>query len=367
MVALAALTWLACSGEPARQEPAMPEGWPDALARDPTALQALVDADADGWIGLHGGGATPSPGGRGPASRRALAESSRVEAALAGASASAWARLLTAWTEGPGLPPDSALPALAALAAGAPPTAPPPAVAACAAAHAAARHPGEVTAACPSPLVVEADGARRFDDPMVHRTRARLGQGADADVGGLAAIVFSGAWAGADRAVDGTVLLDGPTLSALGLELRPGSGDDPDRVRAAAAGLDRALQRWQAANRDAPGAADVEALAVVQVFRGGLLAAAARAHLDADQPHAAAALLLRARDLQAPRTLGPANRAEVLALTAWAAVETGRTREALDALAPLRPSRPHIAGLISVVEDLAVLEGMRRSGDSRER
>jgi hypothetical protein len=367
VVALAAITWLACSGDAPPTPPAMPEGWPDLLAGDPGALEALVADDAEGWVALHRGDAPAGPSDR-PAGMRARAEDARVEAALDGATTVAWARLLAAWEAGPGLPEGSALPALAGLAAGGAPPAVPPAVAACAAAHASAVSVDDIgRAACPTPLVSEADGARIFPDPLVHRTRARLGMGADAGLDGLPAIIFSGAWSGADRAADGGVRLDGPTMAALGIDLSTSATDDADRARASAAALERAMQSWQDARADAPGATDVAELSLLAVYRSGLLAASARAHLDAGQPHAATALLQRARDLQAPRVLGPANRPEVLALTAWAALATGRTREALDALAPLRRDRAHVAGLVSAVEDLAVLEGMRRTGDSRER
>jgi hypothetical protein len=363
VVALAALTLYACGGAPP-EGPALPSGWPDQLAEDPGVLESLVGADAEGWARLHRG--APARPGDTPADLRMRAEDARVEAALDTAGRLAWRGLLDAWQAGPGLPPDSALPALVALAEGASPAGLPERAARCAMAHAAASAPPSA-AACPSPLVTEADGARTFPDPLVHRTRARLGAGADAALEGLPAIVFSGAWADADRGSDGTPRLDGPTPAALGVDLAPGPTDAPDAARAAAGDLDRGLQAWLAAREDAPGAGDLAELAVTDVYRSGLLAAAARARLEAGQPHAAAALLQRARDLQSARTVGPANRAEVLALQAWAALATGRTREALDALAPLRADRPHVAGLISVVEDLAVLEGMRRAGDSRER
>ena len=116
--------------------------------------------------------------------------------------------------------------------------------------------------ACPTPLVSEAGGRRVFPDPLVHGTRARLGRHADAGLEGLSAIVFSGAWSSDDRSADG-VRLDGPTMAALGIDLEVGETDDADRARAAAASLERALQTWQAAHADAPGAADVAELSLV--------------------------------------------------------------------------------------------------------
>lgn len=357
------LVLAACAGPPPPKALG-PEGWLHAVARDPGVLASLVEADGDGWLDLHRGsvptGSTDSPGAR------ALAEEARVEAALDAVSRAAWPRLLEAWSARGGLPADSVLPEVVALATGDEETGVSARLQACVAHHASAGTLDDAVP-CADPLVSEDDGARRFPDPLVHRTRARIAGAHQPPRTGLEAVVFSGAWSDADLAPTGAVLLDGPGASWLGVDLRPPSSDDPDAAGASAVRLDAGLRAWSAQQENAAGAADLFELSLVEQYRGGLLTAAARARLVAGQPRSAAVLLQRARDLDAPRAVGPVNRAELFALTAWAALEAGRSREALDALLPLRADRPHVAGLVSVVEDLAVLEGMRRSADSRER
>ena len=56
----------------------------------------------------------------------------------------------------------------------------------------------------------------------------------------------------------------------------------------------------------------------------------------------------------------------LFAVLATANLQTGHTREALDALQVLVGPWPEVTGLDELVGDLAVLEGIHRSGDSRE-
>jgi len=363
MASAVLLVVLACTAATPPAPPG-PAGWVDAVAGDPGVLAALAEADGDGWVRLHRG-SIPS-GTVDPPGLRALAEEARVESALDAVSAVAWPRLVAAWTARGSLPEDSALLEVAALAAAGEPGEAPARFQGCVAHHAAAATLADAVP-CADPLVHEADGTRRFPDPLVHRTRARIAGARSAPLSGLESVVFSGAWSEVDLSPEGEILLDGPGASRFGADLRPPSSDDPDAAIDAAARLDAGLRGWRARHEGAPGAADVFELSLLEQYRSGLLTAAARARLSAGQPRAAAVLLQRARDLDDPRDVGPVNRAELFALSAWAALEAGRSREALDALLPLRADRPHVAGLISVIEDLAVLEGMRRSADSRER
>jgi hypothetical protein len=365
---LASAAIVGCSGgegaSPDGPPAGLPPGWPDTLADHPADFGALVAPDRGAWIAWHGGDVQRGVGSVPPLAGLAQAELADTEAALAAGCAVAWARLAGRW-------PDPAVrPALAALAAlaepgplGEVPTEAPAAVAACRAAHVAARGGGPEASCAPLRRVGGGpDGATdAWPDPMVHGTRAaRAGQQADPP------LPFTAAWSEADRADP----LHGPTVAAVAPGLLPAGDDDPAAVQGAVATLDAALATWSTAahdRADADGDALLDDLQLADLWRARVLAAAARAHLQAGEPRSAAALLDLARDLRSPRAVGPVNRPELFALTAWAALETGRAREALDALAPLRPTWPHVEGCVAIVEDLVVLEGMARVGDSRER
>jgi hypothetical protein len=370
MVAVA----LACTSTPSpAPEALLPVGWVGEIAQDPTRFSNALGDSRDGWIALHQGALADATRGGGAPAERARAAEAQVEDAMAFAGAAAWRSLKASWEQNGTLPPDSPLFVLTTLADASvpPPTELPEPIRACQAAHEAARSgagPLPSSPVCPDPLVLEADGQRSWPDPQVHATRAALARRDAAPSSGWDGLLFSGAWTKDDRDAHGTVELNGPSLRAIGVDLRPGESDDPDAALVAVAALDSALGDWRdSLSGTDDGLALIQDLDLVRIYRAQLLAAAARAQLDAAHPRAASALVRVARDLNSPRELGPVNRPQLAALAAWGALETGRTREALDALAPLRTAWPHSAGLVAVVEDLAVLEGMTRLGDSRER
>lgn len=341
---------------------ALPAGWAGELAADPASFATLVADDRDAWIAWHGGDPQTASRSSAAVGPLALAEVHAVEAALAQACHAAWQGLSTRWTASG---EHAALTRLTQLSSpGALPPLPDgatPAEASCHAEHRAARQGGPPPK-CPAPLVAAADGGQAWPDPMVHATRAAR----SAVPAPSAPLALTAAWTAADAGDP----LRGPSLAAAGVDLTPGDADTPERARAAVAALDAALESWDAAQRErvsVDGAGLLDDLSMAAVWRSRVLGAAARAHLDAGQPRSAAALLDLARDLRSPRAVGPVNRPPLFALSAWADLETGRSREALDALAPLRADWPHVEGCVSLVEDLVVLEGMARAGDSRER
>ena len=88
--------------------------------------------------------------------------------------------------------------------------------------------------------------------------------------------------------------------------------------------------------------------------------------LNQGHPKQAVVLVQYAMDLNAPRTLGPVNGPTHFAVLAQAHLESGHTREALDALEVLARSYPEAVGADEILGDLAILEGLDRQGDSKE-
>lgn len=260
--------------------------------------------------------------------------------------------------------------------------------------HAQARggQPDALRLATASPMFsIEATGEgfafeRRFWDPCAHRTLADywFGQVA-ADLGGplpRAATAWTGldgrlfaAWATADDvaaeanadvppAMFGATM---PSLSDLRLGREPSGEDRREIAREEARMLESALDQWRTAlAEDAPpeGLNLLDELHLFDRFRQEWLLARARKHLAEGRRAQALALAHLARD--ASQGVGPANAPSVYAILAAAELENGHTREALDALQILARARTDLVSVREIVSDLAVLEGIDRTGDSKE-
>lgn len=105
-------------------------------------------------------------------------------------------------------------------------------------------------------------------------------------------------------------------------------------------------------------------LALSERLRQEVLIARSRTLMN-DSPALAGALAEIAWDAT-DRAVGPRNTAGAASTRARALLQQGRTREALDALEPLLTVMPESAGAREWVADLAVLEGLDRTGDSKE-
>jgi hypothetical protein len=255
----------------------------------------------------------------------------------------------------------------------------------------------------PVATVEEADFVRQFWDPCVHRTlsdlwldRAVRDASTGSGSGGATQAIDGGRWRKLDRmsaegdlgallfapwpnAADltadlataeslGVVGANAPSLRQLGVGTSTSPSDDPEaakqEVRLFDAGLD-ALQRRISDLGDAEGATVVNDLGLVHRFRQEWLVVRARRALADRHPRSALTLLELARD-HAERTLGPRNSPSLFALTALARLQLGHTREALDALHVLSQVHPEVKGIVEVTGELAVLQALDRSGDSKE-
>ncbi len=417
---------LGCSGGEPPAPPvlasALDSGWVASLVASPDAFgQLMTDQSRDGWVALHGAD-WPAAAARldGLPAARAELELALLNEDLARVAAATWPRLSDAWVASDPAVAASPLPLLAALAqasAGQDDAArarvadrsdgdralveavltqqaadlavdPDDPLQACVTAHIAVRT-GDAEALpvrCPTtdPLL-QVDG-RSFYDPMgfsttahQHRQRAdRIAGGAlgpALQAGGLEGLLFSGWWSRADLdaalADDPTLAAPfgaGPTLAALSLP-DAGDADEPQGARERVRALDQALDAWEQARHDAAdadGRALLDDLRLVALLRSRILLGWARAALAEDRPHQATAYLQLAHDVEAARQLGPTNPPGLFALQAEAALRTGRTREALDALSVLEPAYPSVRALDETAGDLAVLAGMGRHGDSKE-
>jgi hypothetical protein len=188
--------------------------------------------------------------------------------------------------------------------------------------------------------------------------------------------VFSGTWTVADASAEWsrdpggrTVGAEGPTLAALELDRPAGDADEAEDARAQVRLLDGFLDGWALARMPAfseEGRAVLHDLGILPVYRAQVLLAKARTALMDGRPHQAAAFARMGLDLARPREIGPTNPAGLHVVLATALLETGRSREALDTLQVLAEAMPALEAIDSIVEDLVVLEGMGRVGDSKE-
>ncbi|MBN1336943.1 MAG: hypothetical protein JXB39_13380 [Deltaproteobacteria bacterium] len=186
----------------------------------------------------------------------------------------------------------------------------------------------------------------------------------------LSAVIFGPCHASSDCTAfqdvprSGTALLDD---FGMGASLPP--TDDADQARRAVRALDARFDSWTASLHgtvSADGRALLDDLALAAVFRSRVLLAEARVAMRSDQPARALTLALLALDLASARQIGPVNHPGLYAVMAEAQLRTGHTREALDALQVLETLLPGLGGLEEAANDLAVLQGIDRYGDSKE-
>lgn len=154
----------------------------------------------------------------------------------------------------------------------------------------------------------------------------------------------------------------------LGLSVDVPDVDDPEAAREEVRRMDHILDGTRAlleAQADPDGLAVLQQVRPLAHLRQDVLVDRARRDLRAGHHRRAYATLLLARDVT-EREIGVANGPALFALLAEANLRAGRSREALDALQPLVARFPETAATREIVSDLVVLEGMDRTGDSKE-
>lgn len=377
-------TLLSCtSSSPSVDSPGPPAGWVTTLAREPTRFAALVEADGDraAWAALHRGEPHEALQAAGTVGHRARLAAEQNARDVDRVVVRAWPRLGSAWDERGGIPPQSALPRLVADALGDIPAAAAwreraagvslsPTEQACATARERALSAGDpsLLAPCRGVQRAEASGAaqRQLYDPLLARSRAQALAAMDArqppspSSDPLAATLFSSTWGPCPEGAPGC------HEGWLGVATLPTTADD---ARAELRRLDQALNAALADLRpglEPAGAELLDGLRLDAVFRARHLTARARACLDAGHPAAALVFAQAARDLEAPREIGPASPPAAFALSAAASLDLGRTRAALDALRVLADHDPTAQGAAETVALLAVVESLSRAGDSKE-
>lgn len=253
--------------------------------------------------------------------------------------------------------------------------------------------PAALVAAARAPVAVvaEKDFERQFWDPCVYRTLSELWlDRAERDLGGsgwkvvahLAApsVGLEGSlfapWPTTEdlraelMVADGLGLLGSrsPSMRRLGVGTRTSPNDDADAARQEVEALDAGLDAWaKKLDEQAPdeGRALLRDLGLVARFRQEWLVTRARLALAEEHPLMALVYVELARD-HAARGIGPANPAALYAVGAEARLRLGHTREALDALHVVVEAHPEVVGLKETLDDLAVLQGISREGDSKE-
>ncbi len=387
------LLWGCTDPEPPREASPLDEGWPAALLGRPEALTEAISSHREGWISLHRNDLSGALAAGGAPAIRASQELTVVERDLAALSAAVWERTFSTWESRSGIPQGSGIPVIAALAAldaGAAARAEAwlarggaygdPAVAAlaeqlygglsavsgegiagCIAAHREARATRDAAplSVCPDgPLITERTDShtRALYSPLIFTTLAAIHAPTAPEPTGMAGVLFSDRWAEGDRGLEGT-------LTALGLTA---PGADPQSARDLVSGLDAHLDAWlrHASEVNPEGAGLLGELQIVSGYRARLLTGLARQHLD--EPQVALTLAQLALDVEHSREIGPLNPPGLFVSLATASFQTGRTREALEYLAPLAGSWPEIVGLDETLSDLVVLESLERVGDSKE-
>lgn len=406
---------------PPQPEGAVPDlGWIGVVSRDPASFSALMTSTGrDGWVQLHAhddARATATFGDDLTLRSRPAWKVAMLERDLAGLSATAHERLFTAWAARGPLPPGAAaiaawsawcgdgdpdawaarVPAgdpgaeLVARLSIAPDSWASPvdeATARLAAHHAALSTDPLAPWDRPDAPVLEIPGdpPRVWFDPCfhqvasVHAERVAVGgswvdAAAGWAAGDLRGVLFAPWLTGDDLKAEagptsspGTWGADSPVVHGLLDEAGlPGATDDPQAAREQARVLTERLTQ-RAGALEATAAPDGQALLIelglAEHWRQQWHLAQARRALAADRPQQALALAELGTDFSAEP--GPGNPPGLYAVRAHALLRLGRTREALDALHPLRPHRG-VAQLEEVLGDLAVLEGLDRDGDSKE-
>lgn len=390
------LLWLACTPTaPPQATSPLDSAWVGQLVAQPQLFTQTVDAEREAWVALHANTWRGAHRDSGEPAQRASDLHADLASRVARLEAMGWERTLSAWTP---LPEGSALPFFAGLAAlesggdhakwwasldeGADPT---------------------VLQATQKMLEYPTLGTRLPDtlgNPLLERIdqhlAARLGESESWPTGLAWSEEMSG---GETRSFPDpqlpwtlSIVLDkkhkaegmeallfsdclspsvcGPdAIAALGVDPALGSVDDPSLARNVTQALDQVLDTWARDQRNtaSPEAVGLlEELQLVPKFRGQLLLSLADEALNQGHPKQAVVLVQSALDLKSPRTLGPVNSPTHFAVLAQAHLESGHTREALDALEVLARSYPEAVGADEILGDLAVLEGLDRQGDSKE-
>ncbi len=371
---LAAWLALAACGEAPTEVVVRPElasGWVAEVVNQPERFTARVATHREGWIAFHRNDWLEAVAAGGDPAARAHAELARFYWVLAGANASAWVELDRRWLDR-GVDPESGLRHLAASLAvdGGVVEVPlsegwgadtPATVAERVALHQAVRSGAQPAASLVAlatvPVLVEdtALAERRFPDPWMLTTLA-LTERAAALPPATDTSLFSGRLDGSGQ----PPALPEPASDALA---------DADACRAKVRAVDAELDAWRTAlagGASPDGRALLDDLRLVESTRARALVDMAVAALESQRPACALALGQLALDHESPRAVGPVNSPTLFAVVASAQLQTGRTREALDAIEPIRAAYPAVATLDETVNTLVVLEGIDRRGDSRE-
>lgn len=374
---ISALLLSACAGpaEDVATASVADTAWVTTIVREPARFGATVDGPArDRWTALHrndlrAAASFDGPGADSAPAVRARAELATVNAVLGDAAAVAWARLADRMA---GRPTPPGLPAttfadMAVVASAAAFTPVPSAAGAPQATGASAPHAG-----LPAGLdLPAADLSARIAALEEAASRPVAHEGVVTIWSPLVYPALATAWAEATapspaRSMEAE-LFSGHVAPDVVVAL--GETDTEEPCRDAVRRLDAQLDPWAASlagSATPEGRALLHDLRLVEGARARRLTDEAVRALRAGAPACAGVLAAAAMDLATPREVGPVNSPTMYAALADAHLRNGRTREALDALEPLRAAIPEAAGLDETVEALAVLEGMTRSGDSRE-
>jgi hypothetical protein len=363
---------LACS--PSVEEPPPPSGllagsWVAEIVTTPARFTERLGTQREGWIALHRNDWKAAVAAGGDPAARAHGELSRFYGVLADLDAEAWARTGLRWKRRGDLPADSLLPTLVA-----------------AALRDAGREEEASTwteGAAPSGELAERkrlhDAVRAGSEPD---SRLReLPWAAVHEVGAGGTREFADPWL--LRSLAQTEFRKAESQAPLERELFSGTVRSPvdpppavadvvadgDACREQVRHLDADLDGWRTSTglaASAEGRQLLDELRLVPGLRARLLTDLAIAALRAQRPGCALAYGQLAIDYESPREIGAVNSPTLFAVVASAQLHHGRTREALDTLEALRNDWPELAGLDETLGTLVVLEGMDRSGDSRE-
>ncbi len=367
-----ALVLSGCTGSDEESLPtggALSSSWLERIVKNPDGFGTMIEASREGWSALHRNDWRAAAESGGDPAARAHEELARFYRVLAGLDSEAWARTGTTWKRRGDLPASSLLPWLVGTAlsdagrdeeasmwpSG---TAPTEGLAQRKRLHDEVRSGSALAAGLVAGARVvasetAAEGQREFADPWLLRTLAHTEDRLASAVAPLERDLFSGHL---------SEPRDLPTVA-------PDPAVDGDACRATVRDLDADLDGWRATAGSAAspeGRQLLSELRLVEGARARALTDLAIAALAAERPSCALAYGQMAIDYESPRVVGVVNSPTLFAVVASAQLHAGRTREALDAIEVLRTDWPEVAGLDETLSTLVVLEGMDRSGDSRE-
>ncbi len=147
-----------------------------------------------------------------------------------------------------------------------------------------------------------------------------------------------------------------------------GLSDEAQAAREHVRAFDEALNAHEAALLEVAGddgRALLRDIGMRARLRQAWLVSRARFTLLADHPRQALTYAEMAVDVS-DRHVGSTNAPQAFSVLAHAQLVNGHTRESLGALRPIADAHPELVGLMEHVGDLAVLEGLDRTGDSKE-